>query len=144
VKGRAYDGDASAAAALGLALETVLKLFAPFLPFATEEVWSWWREGSIHRSGWPTAAPLRDGAAGAGTDVLAVAASVLGEIRKAKTEAKRSMRTDVVRAVVVDTPERVALVRLAAADLSEAGRVADLALADGDAPSVTVELAPPK
>ena len=57
------------------------------------------------------AAPLRAAAGDVGTDVLAVAADVLGEIRKAKTEAKRSMRTEVARAVVRDTPERVAALR---------------------------------
>ena len=127
-----------------MALETVLKLFAPFLPFATEEVWSWWREGSIHRSPWPSAEPLRAGAAATSTDVLTATAAALGEIRKAKTEAKRSMRTDVVRAVVTDSAERAALLRPAAVDLAEAGRVADLQITDGEAFSVSVELAPPE
>ncbi|MGE0795548.1 MAG: valine--tRNA ligase [Acidimicrobiia bacterium] len=146
VKGRAYgDGPAaaSARAALGLALSTQQRLLAPFLPFATEEVWSWWQAGSVHRAAWPDGADLAP--AGEPTDpgVLAVAADALGEIRKAKTAAKRSLRTDVVRAAVTDTPERLAALRLARADLAEAGRVADLVLVDGPTLSVDVELAPP-
>ena len=63
VKNRAYgDGESGTDAARprpaprsGLALQALLGLFAPFLPFVTEEVWSWWQEGSVHRSPWPSA-----------------------------------------------------------------------------------------
>jgi len=142
VKGRAYTGDASAAAALTTALETVLKLFAPFLPYATEEVWSWWRgdAGSIHRAAWPSAP-----AAGADGDpaVLAVAAEVLGQIRKAKTDAKRSMRAEVAGVVVRDTAERLAALRSAVGDVAEAGRAAvdAIELVEAAEPAVDVTLA---
>ena len=106
VKGRAYgsqgeEAQASADRALTLALSTLLRLFAPFLPFVTEEVWSWWQEGSVHRAAWPAADELR-AAAGTGADrsALDVAAAVLGEVRKAKSEARQSMRAE-VRLVVV-------------------------------------------
>jgi valyl-tRNA synthetase len=144
VKNRAYaegPGAASAQAALGTALETYLKLFAPFLPFATEEVWSWWREGSIHRSSWPEAGAIR-AAGGADGDpaVLAVAAEVLGEVRRAKSEAKRSMRAGVDAVLVRDTAERLGALEQAAEDVKAAGVVAELATMPADAFEVEVTL----
>ncbi|HEY8545237.1 MAG TPA: valine--tRNA ligase [Acidimicrobiales bacterium] len=151
VKNRAYDdgdpaGQASARAALGLALQALLKLFAPILPFVTEEVWSWWQEGSIHRSPWPVADDLR-AAAGEGADpaLLTVAADVLRELRKVKSEAKRSMKTPVAAATVTDTAERLALLARVEADVRSAGGVAgDLATSEGEGFAVTAELAPPE
>jgi valyl-tRNA synthetase len=143
VKNRAYgegEGAASAKAALGTALEALLKLFAPFLPFATEEVWSWWREGSVHRSAWPDAPTLRAAAADGDPAVLAVAGEVLGEIRRAKSEAKRSMRADVASVVVAAPSDRLASLAPVEGDVRAAGVVQDLQVTEADTFVVTVEL----
>jgi valyl-tRNA synthetase len=147
VKSRAYGGQgeeaaASANRALTLSLSTMLRLFAPFLPFVTEEVWSWWKEGSVHRATWPTADELR-APAGAGADplVLDVASAVLGEVRKAKTANKVSMRADVARTTVRDSHDRLAALALVAADVRDAGRIAELVTEEAEAFSVEVELA---
>jgi valyl-tRNA synthetase len=142
VKGRAYsEGPAadSANRALRTALDMQLRLFAPFLAFAAEEVWSWWREGSVHRAPWPVAAPT-----GGDPAVLGVAGEVLAQVRKAKSNAKTSMKTAVTSLVVRDTPERLALVALAQADLVNAGVVGELVLEEAAEPSVEVTLAPPE
>jgi valyl-tRNA synthetase len=145
VKNRAYSdepGAESAKAALHLALEAILKLFAPFLPYVTEEVWSWWQEGSIHRSAWPTGDALR-AAGGAGDPlVLTVAADVLTEVRRAKSEAKRSMRADVEQVTVIDTPERLGALDQVALDVRGAGVIDRLYFDKGDAFAVEVTLAP--
>ncbi len=154
VKNRAYGSDgeagqASARTALGVALRALLGLFAPFLPFVTEEVWSWWQAGSVHRSSWPSADALHEAAeadaASPGDEpdpqILAVAAAVLGEVRKAKSEAKRSMRAEVTTATVVDTPARLALLSLVEDDVRRAGHIAGWRLVEGDALVVTAELA---
>ena len=143
VKNRAYGdgaGAESAKAALGIALEALLKLFAPVLPFVTEEVWSWWREGSIHRTPWPDAAALKAAVAGADPATLQIAGEVLGEVRRAKSEAKRSMRAEVERVTVTDTPERLEAIVQAGGDLRAAGVIAQLFMDRGDAFSVEVVL----
>ena len=144
VKARAYGehGDAeSARHALRLALSTQLRLFAPFLPFVTEEVWSWWNKGSIHRAAWPATEELQR-LSGTSTGLEStVGAEVLGEIRKAKTEAKRSLTAPVDSVTVVDTPERLAALDRIEHDVRAAGRVAiPLTLTPGDTFAVTVTL----
>ena len=144
VKGRAYGGSESARAALAIALDTLLRLFAPHMPFVTEEVWSWWRAGSIHRCSWPSAHEL---AAFVSEDVAVypAAAAVLGEVRKAKSEAKRSMRTDVTEAIVRAPTELLRALAPAASDVRDAGRVVgELATAEAAELAVDVTLAPPE
>jgi valyl-tRNA synthetase len=138
VKGRAYAGSASASTALRTALSVLPRLFAPFLPFTAEEVWSWWQSGSVHRAPWPTVGELPAGASG-DPMVLDVAATVLGAIRRAKSEAKLSQRAPVERVVVRDTAERLEALARAAADLKEAGSVAEIVTEAGE-PEVAVTL----
>ena len=121
----------------------LIRLFAPFLPYVTEEVWSWWREGSIHRASWPSADELEGASSGAEPADYEVAAWVLGEVRKAKALAKRSLRTPAERVVVGDTQERLKLLRGVERDVREAGTVSAFELVEADEPAVDVELAPP-
>ena len=145
VKNRAYRGGAdggSATATLALALSTFQRLFAPFLPFVAEEVWSWWQEGSVHRAGWPEPGEL----AGAGSGdpmVLDVASEVLRAVRKAKTGAKLSQRAAVDLLVVRDGPSRLEALRAAEGDLRDAGSVAEMRFEESDVAGVEVNLAPP-
>ncbi|MDQ1662163.1 MAG: valyl-tRNA synthetase, partial [Blastococcus sp.] len=143
VKSRAYaEGPAarSAHATLALALSVQLRLFAPVLPFVTEEVWSWWQTGSVHRASWPVAAELP---ADGNPAVVTAAAEVLAAVRKAKSDAKQSMRADVDTATVTASADRGALVEAARADLAAAGRIAELVITAGDGPlAVAVVLAP--
>lgn len=131
VKARAYAGDASAVAALRAALGVLLRLFAPFLPFVTEEVWSWWREGSVHRAAWPSPRDLPEAERG-DPAVLEAVAEVLRRVRRAKSEARRSMRAEVSRLTV--SGDQAGLVRLAQDDLCAAANVEEFVLEPGDAP----------
>jgi len=145
VKTRAYgEGDPtgtdSARATLAVALSVLHRLFAPFLPFVTEEVWSWWQEGSVHVAPWPDTAELGTHAGG-DTTVLSVAAEVLGAVRREKTTHKRSMRARVARLTVTAPAATLAAVEAARGDIVDAGGVDELTVAKGDTLSVEVELA---
>jgi len=142
VKDRAYGaagepGAVSARAALTGALDVLLRLLAPYLPFAAEEVWSWWRDGSVHLAPWPDRVP-----AGRGRDRLPLEAAglVLGAVRRAKSEARLPLRAPVTRVVVGGTPERLAAVRAAEADLRAAGRVAAVEYREREAPPLAAEI----
>jgi valyl-tRNA synthetase len=122
-------------------LSHLLRLFAPFLVYVTEEVWSWWRDGSIHRASWPEASELQ--LPGGDPLVFTVAADVLGAVRKEKSEQKQSLATPVDRVVVRDTEQRLAALDAARADVREAGKiVGDIETEIGPELLVKVELAP--
>ncbi len=147
VKDRAYGaaddpGTQSVQTALATTLDALLRLFAPFLPFATEEVWSWWRAGSIHRAPWPDPVGLADLPDSADAGVLTSVALALGGIRKAKSEAKVKQRTQVDTAVVTAPAGQVAQLRLGLPDLLAAGNARELRLEEGGPLTVSdVELA---
>ncbi|WP_434994083.1 valine--tRNA ligase [Arthrobacter sp. Ld5] len=137
VKDRAYGdpGDAgtqSVQAALATTLDALLRLFAPFLPFATEEVWSWWRAGSVHQAAWPAADALTGLPDTADAGVLTSVALALGGIRKAKSEAKVKQRTEVERAVVTASAAQAGQIRAGLADLLAAGNARELEVVEGD------------
>jgi valyl-tRNA synthetase len=142
VKVRAYrgandPGAQSAVAALNLALSALQRLFAPMLPFVTEEIWSWWQDGSIHNAPWPTSNAL----GATGVDILDPVCEVLAVIRRAKTEAKTSQRTPVAVATVTADATFIAAVQTGQADLIDAGTVENLRFVEGDGPTTVVELA---
>ncbi|HEX5090578.1 MAG TPA: valine--tRNA ligase [Nocardioides sp.] len=127
VKERAYDpdggqGTVSARATLALALQVQLRLLAPFLPYVTEEVWSWWQEGSIHRAAWPTGTDLGAAAAADASTLEAVSAALIG-IRGAKSQAKVSMRHELTKVTISGPEATVRAAELAADDLRKTGRI---------------------
>ncbi len=135
VKGRRYgDQDAagagSANAALTAALSVMLRLFAPFLPFVTEEVWSWWREGSIHQAAWPGAEELTSLLADNTTETARAdertyewATDVLFEVRKQRSESKQPLKVPITKVTVKAEAAAIALMPLVDADLRAALRV---------------------
>jgi valyl-tRNA synthetase len=145
VKDRAYrpvgePAGASARTALRAALDTQVRLLAPYLPYACEEVWSWWRDGSVHLAAWPGPSP----AAGADRRPLEAASHVIAAIRRAKSQAKVRLRTPVSRAEVSGPPELLAAARAAEPDLAATGRVAAFGYREhreADGLDVRVELA---
>lgn len=146
VKERAYgaageEAAASARATLATTLEVLLRLFAPFLPFVTEEVWSWWQPGSVHLAPWPTAAELPTGGQTALVDDIAAA---LIAIRGAKSNAKVSMKTEASRAVFRGDSAMLGRLQSVEGDLRAVGRITgEIEWVEAEGPLVVeVELVP--
>ncbi|MEV7637144.1 valine--tRNA ligase [Pseudarthrobacter enclensis] len=146
IKDRAYGAageaeQASILAALATTLDTLLRLFAPFLPFATEEVWSWWRAGSVHRAEWPAGVAV-DG----DTTMLATVGTALSGVRKAKSEAKVKQRTEVLSATITAPESLTVQLKAGLSDLKAASnaREINLVVGDGELSVTDVALAAPE
>ncbi|MGH3911080.1 MAG: class I tRNA ligase family protein, partial [Pseudonocardiaceae bacterium] len=113
-------------AALTTALSTLLRLFAPFMPFTTEEVWSWWRPGTVHRAPWPCADDLRTASGDVDRRVLSTAAEVIRTVRKSKSDAKLSMRAEVERLTVRGSQSFLTLFEEARSDVQAAGHISQI------------------
>jgi valyl-tRNA synthetase len=147
VKNRAYDNDntdprgaASARAALAQVLSTLQRLLAPFMPFVTEEVWSWWHDASVHSQSWPSIAEIDSVIDGATDSPYSVSSEVLGAVRRAKTEGKRSMRWPVDSLVITADQAFLDALSDGASDVRGAGSVATLETKVGEA-NIVVTLA---
>lgn len=150
VKGRRYGeqgpaGAASANTALVAALSVQLRLFAPFLPFVTEEVWSWWKPGSIHQTRWPTASELESlldehhgPSRQADQSAYEWATEVLFEVRKQRSEAKQPLKVPITKVVVKTDEENLQRMALVEADLRAALRVQSFETTIGDPRAIVV------
>jgi valyl-tRNA synthetase len=150
VKGRRYgeqggEGAASANAALTAALSVMLRLFAPFLPFVTEEVWSWWREGSIHKAAWPTAEELTalladnsDATAQSDQAVYEFAQRIMFAVRKDRSEKKQPLKIPITKVTIREVRPMPSQFRAIEADLKSALRVKQFDLVGGE-PEILVD-----
>jgi len=139
VKSRRYgdhgpEAAASANATLLAALSVLNRLFAPYLPFATEEIWSWWQPGSVHRAAWPEVAEIDristpDPDARAALDA---AIDVLGEVRRVKSVEKRPIKAKIDVAEVRWNARAIRLVREVEIDLRTAAGVDRFEYAEGE------------
>src|SRR6266542_2157989 len=145
VKPRAYgahgaDAAASAAGALRLALSALLRLFAPFLPFVTEEAWSWWQPGSVHRAPWPDPAEFPAAPGDSLERMLAGASGAIAAVRAAKSAARQSMRAPVSELVVTAAAADLAALAAVQRDVQAAGQVARVELRAAPVPEPEYEV----
>jgi valyl-tRNA synthetase len=132
VKERAYGqntdpaAQASAVSALRIALLAITKLLAPFIPFATEEAWSWWQEGSVHRSSWPVAEDLSGFTGSQSAGLLSHASQALIGIRKAKSDEKLSMKAEISSLTIEASEADIKSLKLIESDLKSVGKIDDI------------------
>ncbi len=113
VKETAYSGghtpeSRSALVGLNWSLKTFLRLFAPFMPFVTEEIWSWRYSGesaSIHTAPWPSSKEIAMVQAPENKKSFTAAVEVISLINGFKTTSQVSLRTPVEELKITGSSE---------------------------------------
>lgn len=124
VKKRAYNpADRSAVATLMFSIDAFLKLFAPFCPFITEEIyqcrpWAGDVDESLHQQAFPKPQEIN-----VQTSVYNDVCVIASEIRKAKTAANVSQRTPVKNIVVVAPQKTIIALKTVADDIENVGGI---------------------
>ena len=122
-------GRTSAVVALQFGLRVLLRLFAPYLPYVTEEAWSWGFAGaedqpSIHCASWPSAAEFAGLAAAPEAGLLFdEACAFLEEVRRGKSAAGATVGRHLVRLRIATSPATAHRLGRCASDLRAAARV---------------------
>lgn len=136
VKVRAYQGDpqggrASAIATLESALSIFVRLFAPFMPYVTEEIWSWHfaesqseqKVKSIHLAQWPSSEEIAEVPAPEHSSTFPLAAEVLSKIHHAKSTAQKSLKWGITRLEVKGAEQDLQALSASLSDVIQAGRI---------------------
>ncbi len=148
----------SAVASLRLGLSVLMRLFAPVLPYITEEVWSWaFAEessngeaetgGSVHRAAWPKGSDFEAIEAPQHESSFDTAVSALAAINKAKADAEVSMGRGVATLRLAVSPATRPVLESVSSDVFSAARVSqheivtDASLEDGQCKVVVIEFA---
>ena len=136
VKSRAYNkedlaGQASALASLRLGLSVLLRLFAPFLPYVCEEVWSWYfaeetGDKSIHRAAFPQESEFASIMAAKSDKTFDLVSNLRSRVNQKKTEEQKSVGADVEKLIVTANMGTIELLTLAVGDFKAACKVGQL------------------
>jgi valyl-tRNA synthetase len=143
VKERAYGqntdpaAQASAVSALRIALLSITKLMAPFIPFAAEEAWSWWQEGSVHRASWPAPDELAAFTDSQTPNLLSLASQALIGIRKAKSDEKLSMKAEISSLTIEANESDIEALKLIESDLKSVGKIDQISYKVSDSLSIS-------
>ena len=136
VKQRAYNDDDpkgknSAISTLHFSLSVLLRLLAPFLPYVTEEVWSWSfaansAEKSIHKAAYPQESEFDDIEAPASENSFTAAVNCRGKVNQKKTEESKSVGSAVSSVTIACNEKTLSLLTLLMDDFKSTTRVVDL------------------
>ncbi|MCB0310107.1 MAG: valine--tRNA ligase [Bdellovibrionales bacterium] len=133
VKSRSYSEEdsaerRSALTTLAWSLKTFLRLLAPFLPFVTEEVWSWSfsepeNQDSVHKASWPRIEEISGVSERYGADTLEAAIDLIAKIRGFKTANQKSLKWEVSKLTITCNAVHKERIAPVLADVLRAGNV---------------------